>query len=149
METLVGAATEILRRLAASRNIGGILHDNSFVKSEHRKDWIATLHKAQNFFKHAGKDPLGKLDYEPKMLHYFLVEACQLYRQMTHDPHFQLQPMIEAIAYEFWFSRKYPHLLEDAEALRKTLEGTRLQAFEPNDFAVVRLALGIRMPSTE
>jgi len=129
--------------------MGGILHDNSLVNPDSRKDWIDTLREAQNFFKHAGKDPLAKLDYEPKMLHYLLVEACQLYRHMTNDPNFKIQPMIEAIAYEFWFSRKYPHLLENPEALRKTLEGTRLQVFDPNDFGVVRLALGIRMPPAE
>lgn len=144
VETLVAAASGVLRGLADQRGLRGILHDNALVKPEHKKDWIRTLHEAQNFFKHADKDPAVTFDYQPQMLHYLLMEACQLYRQLASDDHLKHRLLKEGVMYEIWFSFKYPHLLLDPDAPRKLTEGRGLQAFDPDDFEVVRMTLGIK-----
>ena len=143
VETLVGAASGVLRDLAQQRGLGGILHDNPLIKPEHKKEWIRFFHEAQNFFKHADKDAGATYDYEPQGLHYLLREACQLYRQLASGDHLKHHQLKEAVMYEIWFSFKYPHLLLDPDAPRKLAKDKKLQAFDPNDFEVVRIALGI------
>jgi hypothetical protein len=149
IETLVGAASGVLRDLAKQRGFGSILHDNVLVNPEHKSEWIELFHKPQNFAKHADRDPQGICDYQPRVLHYLLLETCQLYRQLASDDHLEHRQIKEALMYEIWFSLKYPHLLCDPDAPRKIVNSTMLQEFNPDDFEVVRKALGIECLMTQ
>lgn len=143
IETLVGAASGVLRGLADQRGLGGILHDNVHIKPEQKKNWIRLLHEAQNFFKHADEDPGATYDYEPQGLHHLLLEACQLYVQLVSSDHSKELQIKEIVMYQIWFSCKYPHLLLDPDAIQKLAKGTRLQEFNPDDIEVFRKAFGI------
>jgi hypothetical protein len=141
VETLVSAASGVLRGLAAHHGLKSILHDNPAVKPEHMKKWVALLHESANFFKHADRDPTGTFDYEPQMLHYLLLEACQVHRELM--THLALQYSKESVAYQLWFSFKYPHLLRDPVAFRTLIQGKKLDRFNPDDFQIMRMMIGI------
>lgn len=144
VETLVAAASGVLRGLAEDRGLRSMLHDSDIVKPEFKKDWIGLLHDAQNFFKHSDKDPAATLDYKPEMLHFLTIEACHLYRYLASDMHLKHRQLKEAIAYEIWFSAKYPHLLIDPSGFQKYMAGFGLHDCDPDDFQVFRIALGIK-----
>jgi hypothetical protein len=62
-------------------------------------------------------------------------------------PYQQISPPVFEIpcpARAYSFSFKYPHLLLDPDAPRKLAKSTRLRAFNPDDFEVFRMALGIQ-----
>lgn len=103
IETLVGAASGVLRGLASRHGLQAFIHDTDWIKPEYKSKWIATLHKAQNFFKHADQDPDRTLEYESEALHFLLAETCYLYRHLASEKYLKHRQCIEAIAYELWF----------------------------------------------
>jgi hypothetical protein len=146
VETLVGAASGVLRGLAKHCGLQSALHDTDLIKPEYRREWIKILHEYQNFFKHADEDPTATINYEPRALHYLLLEACHLYRHLASDVHLKHRQLKEALAFEVWFAMKYPHLLIDPRALEKLgdMVGFQLERFDPDDFEIMRTALGIK-----
>lgn len=104
------------------------------------------LHEFQNFFKHADNDPTATIAYEARALHYLTLEACHLYRHLAADTHLNHRQLKEALVFEVWFATKYPHLLSDPSGFRDLKDGFRLESFDPDDFEIIRIALGIKCP---
>lgn len=144
IEILVGAASGVLRGLALRYGVQAFIHDTDWVKPEYKSEWVATLHKAQNFFKHADRDPDRTLEYESKVLHFLLAETCYLYRHLASEKYLKHRQRIEAIAYELWFALAYPHLLKDPEAFKEFLQLLNFSNVDSNDFEAFRLALNIK-----
>src|ERR1700678_497488 len=58
VHTLAAAAYQITHDIKVRRGIQhDLLYDSAIVKDEYRSLWINTMKKAQNFFKHADRDP--------------------------------------------------------------------------------------------
>jgi hypothetical protein len=82
IHTLVAAAHQILDDLAKPKGIESIRRI-SIIRSEKKKFWIDILNEAQNFFKHADKDPEATLDFNPELQLFFIIDAIQLYATLS------------------------------------------------------------------
>ena len=58
------------------------LHD---IKPEHRDELRKAFRKAQNFFKHAKKDPDAILKFNPESTEFFLFDAGEKYRELSGE----------------------------------------------------------------
>jgi hypothetical protein len=137
IETLVGAASGVLRGIAKQRGVQAFLHDSDLIKPEYKGFWIKTLHKPQNFFKHSDKDADEVLEYEPKGVQFILLEACSLYRHLASDKHLGHQQCKEALLYELWFALAHPDLIMDLEEYERFLKLFGLMGIkdiDPDDF---------------
>ena|ERR1700733_9840765 len=66
VHTVAAAAYQIVHDVKVRRGIDhGLLYDSKMVKDEYRGQWINAMKKAQNFFKHADRDPEGILEFSP------------------------------------------------------------------------------------
>jgi hypothetical protein len=68
VHTLAAAAYQIIHDIKIHRKIDrDLLYDARLVRDEYRGEWIAAMKRAQNFFKHADRDPEpeGTVDLHP------------------------------------------------------------------------------------
>ena len=133
IHTLVAAAHKVLDDLGKHKGIESI-RSTSIIREEKRKYWKGQLSAAENYFKHADRDPEAAFKFRPSLTCFFLFDAIHLYHELTHS----LFP--EAIIYFAWFALKYPNIL--TEGAVKTFLSTHVgHNFDPDDFAPVRMAL--------
>lgn len=70
-----------------------------------RGDMKKILNEAQNFLKHADKDPEGVLEYNLDILEYYIFFACNSYHQFTGEMKGKIW------GFMLWFSMVHPNLL--------------------------------------
>jgi hypothetical protein len=104
------------------------------VRKDKRAEWERIANQAQNFFKHADRDPLGKFDFEPEITQFFLFDAVSLYAQMTN------QPFLEGTVCLSWFTVKYDHFLV-AGAFKDYISTIKQRGLDPDDFNFIQLFL--------
>lgn len=134
IHTLVAAAYQILYDLSKGRGVIGVVKGNPNVRKDKRAEWERIVNQAQNFFKHADRDPLGKFDFEPEITQFFLFDAVSLYVQMTN------QPFLEGTVYLSWFTVKYDHLLVTG-TFKDYIIATKQSGLDPDDFNFIKLFL--------
>ncbi|MFA4981349.1 MAG: hypothetical protein WC592_02630 [Candidatus Omnitrophota bacterium] len=140
IETLIGAVIGILRPIGKKYGIQAPSHDSDKIKPEYKKLWIDTLHKAQNFFKHADNDSDDILSYENDILPFCIVEACHLFRYVASDKCLKYRQSQPALLFEIWFWLKYPHLLKDLAETEKFLQAVGMpKSFSVDDFEVLKM----------
>ena len=76
------------------------------IREEKRQWFNRKLSEAENYFKHADKDPDASFEFCPELTRFFLFDAIQLYYGLTQCL------FHEALLYRIWFSLKYPDTLE-------------------------------------
>ena len=72
------------------------------LKPEYKKEWAAIMNKAQNFFKHADKDPDEVLELGPFETELLLFDACVMHVNLTG------QRVPALMIYMYWFTVMYP-----------------------------------------
>ena len=149
IETLVGAASGVLRGLAKRHGVQAILHENDLINPERKSEWITTLHKEQNYFKHADNDSDQVLEYNPVGFTYLLLEACHLYSHLASDKFLKHHQCYECIVYQTWFSLAHPHLLKDPKEWHAFI-GHHLEGIEASDLDFFKklIVLNDTKPST-
>ena len=109
IHTLTGAARGLLRDLARAggrdTELEGLLIEG--VRPEHRKEVRGILVEAQNFFKHADRDAMETLDFNPATTEYLLWDCCQTYERLTG----QKLPLLGLM--KVWFALSHRDLLSD------------------------------------
>jgi hypothetical protein len=107
IHTLTCAAREVLGALATLRGIDGPVDAAIMarVRSDKVKEVSRLLREAQNFVKHADRDPEKALTFYPEATVYLLLDACILHSLLTgyHLP--------ETHGFIFWFNTWKPDLL--------------------------------------
>ena len=107
IHTLAAAAHEVLTQISRKSESGvPMLYDfvRSHVKEEHRKDFTNTVHKAQNFFKHADRDHNEVLkDYNPGQAEVLLIDSCFAYKRIAKE-----MPPLLALFY-VWARATFAH----------------------------------------
>ena len=87
VHTLSSAARNVLLDLCAHRGITGeVFRDfliSTYVLQEHKSTVRNLYRRAENFFKHADKDPDGLLYFDPESSDYALFEATEAYTRLT------------------------------------------------------------------
>jgi hypothetical protein len=128
---LAAAAHQILGDLAQQQGMETI-RNSPYLRAGKGKQWITALNYPQNYLKHADRDPDAILEFNTELPHFFIVDAIQLYKQLTRGPLF-----LEGALYLIWFAAKYPELVE--EAAFKPFVPFPIDAwFNPDDFRQMR-----------
>ncbi|MDD5618103.1 MAG: hypothetical protein PHG69_03325, partial [Candidatus Omnitrophica bacterium] len=82
IHTLTAAAYDILFGLGKTAKLIdlGVKDVELYVKKGHEKEYLAIVNKAQNFFKHANRDPKETIEFNPELNPHFLLSAVKLYK---------------------------------------------------------------------
>lgn len=87
--TLTKAVYQILSDINKHRGGEPLLHDLESLKKHcvpgKEKMLFAMFREAENFFKHANKDPEGVVMFLPKDTEFFLWESCVTYTKLTGE----------------------------------------------------------------
>lgn len=130
IRTLAAAARGVLRDLDLAQGGSGDTIDAviGLIRPERQKEIRDRILGAQNFFKHADKDPSEMLEFDIDENALYLFNVCELYRTVTSErvALFRLCTL--------HFELSYPELTTDLEA--KALNETILKNIDPsNKFA--------------
>jgi hypothetical protein len=135
IHTLAAASGEILRDLGRPKGLGSMFKDSSLVKPEKQKEIRDIFSAAQNFFKHADRDPEAVHDFRPEVTPFHIFDAVELYSAVAGT----LFP--EAEVFRIWLLVKYPQFtLGD---LRLAVAKARERGIDPDDLQTVRTALDL------
>lgn len=89
VHTLAAAAREILADLCEHREVEPFFSQErmlkELVKPEFRDMLYKALHKAENFFKHADRDPDKLLAFNPKQSEFIILECVETYVELTKE----------------------------------------------------------------
>ena len=113
IHTLAAAAYNIIHDVSKKRGAAAMLVKGSLIedaRAEVRDKLRVEFNKAENFFKHADRDPDGVHDFWSGLSELFLLDACDQYYRLTGEttPFFHL--------YRSWFIANHPDFF-DAEKL--------------------------------
>lgn len=142
VHTLAAASQDIVRQLGRPRGFKGIYeHADERIRPEKKQEFVAHLRAAQNFFKHARKDPKEKLEFGYEATKFYLFDAALLCAALTG----RLVP--ESSAFLGWFMAKYPDtFIDDGDpniaAAKRLLKGIDLDDFELIVYAIDSLNRG-------
>lgn len=121
LHTLTAAAHELLRNLLRAQGLeASAIKDNPLVRPGKRQDFLRMINEAENFFKHADKDPDAILEFNPQLTHPFLFDAVIMYERATG------RKLKEGVIFATWYMVQYPDVVRDGE-LRALLDKTRLE----------------------
>jgi len=135
IHSLVSAAYQIVWDLAKTRAATSIVKGNARIRPEKQQEWERILNRAQSFLKHADRDSLDTLDFDPEITRFFLFDAIVLYCQLTSSP------FHEGTVYMTWFALKYQDLLLDG-AVKDMFVGSVQRGLNPDDFEFIQTMLG-------
>ncbi len=109
IHTLTVAGHSILRDLSKKQGKESYMKDYmlKFVKPEHRKRCINKWNEAENFLKHADKDPNKLLEFITEQTEFLLWDSCFMYQNITNEH----TPLI--LIYRMWFCTKNPDIFND------------------------------------
>lgn len=59
--------------------------DADFIRPHMRKKFLKILNEAENFFKHADRDPESTHAFDPDSSDFLLIDACEAYMRLTGE----------------------------------------------------------------
>lgn len=107
IHTLASAAHKIITDLNKHRGGSPTLNEKMLstrVKPGCEKEAYRLLHNAENFFKHADKDPEGTIKFNPDASEVILWESCIKYTELTGEQTPTMQTM------NGWFLLSHPEV---------------------------------------
>ena len=119
IHTLTAAAYNVIRDINKRR--GGksmFVKRVDIVKPQHIKEFQRKLNEAENFFKHADRDPDGTLKFKPDITEYLILDACFKYYELTGETIPACDHFVR------WFMLNHPNLFvltPEEEKLHKLL----------------------------
>lgn len=132
VHTLAAAAYNITHDIKRHRGIAhDLLYDAALIKDEYRKQWISTMKKHQNFFKHADNDPdpEGTIDLHTLGNLLFIMVGVAGLQLLGVKPSFQANALV------LWLTLHEPKTIK-ADYLRRFNESA--QRFGVNDLEDAR-----------
>ena len=100
--TLTAAAYTILIDISEGQLPFETFWDNSYIKPEKKKEFQGILADAENFFKHAVRDPERILSFDSFQTEVLLFDAARIYMNLAGEN----PPGI--YLYHMWYMMKYP-----------------------------------------
>jgi hypothetical protein len=136
IHTLTAAAYEVLRDVCRPRGIFSHTKDSPYIRPEKRKEAMSIFNKAQNFFKHAQKDPDAIFDFKAEATSFLIIDAIELYSRLTGSL------FAAANVFRMWFALKYPDLIMGP--FHALVIEARKQEIDPEDFELMSKLLEIK-----
>lgn len=127
VHTLTCAALQVLADLGRNKGADSFLKGAALVREEKKKEWFSLMSRAQNFFKHADKDPEDTLEFHPAATPFFIHDAVMLEKKVTGAS----SPA--CLAFNAWFCLSYPDLMLDGPEKQSYLNLLNGGA-DPRDF---------------
>lgn len=110
IHTLIRASHTILDNICANKKLerGIVQQGVTWIKPGLEKKYWVKINEAQNFFKHADKDPNpdSKVNFNPELSTYYILDAISLYRRIAGDQDIPC----EMISFQLWFRINNPDL---------------------------------------
>jgi hypothetical protein len=137
VHTVAAAAEGILDDVAASRRLFRLF---DFIRPERQKEFREAVRRAQNFFKHADRNPNDSLDFSTEQTHHVIFNAVLLTGLLG------IQHSFERGVFAGWYFVEYPDVLH-WDAVPNELRQFRRMAEEfdpldPTGMRWVRMLLG-------
>jgi len=107
VHTLTAASHQILMDLGKLEGIFSVIKGNPFIKKGMEKEYFTIINEAENFFKHAKKDPKELLEFNPDQTTYLLIDAVEMYIQLTSE-----MPEDMSI-FRVWFLLNHPKIVSE------------------------------------
>jgi hypothetical protein len=127
IHTLCAAAYNIVRDVNEKRRGELMLKDLwQFLDAEDAKVFKQHINRAENFFKHADKDPEASCTLDPEWTEAILLDASRKYIQLTGE-----QPPY-LLVFMIWFVLRHPHVFGEVPEVVRVLEGIDSKAV-PDD----------------
>jgi hypothetical protein len=109
VHTLAAASLQVLVDLGVKSGMESMVKNPKLIRPEKRKYVADKFSEAQNFFKHADRDPDEILDFFPEATPFYIVDAVVLYEHVSGSSTHACK------AFHVWFSLNYPDVLIDGE----------------------------------
>ena len=121
IHTLTAAAYNVLRGINKNRGNDPVLVKEwllkYLIKPEKQKEFKKLMNEAENFFKHADRDPEETYTFRPRQTEILLWEAVGIYQRLTGE----ITPLIHL--YRGWFMMHNLHIFDGMpEADKKKLQ---------------------------
>lgn len=108
IHTLTAAAYNVLRDIGRARKTSPMLIKEqalAWVQPEHVSSIRKKINEAENFFKHADKDPEGEIEFSPEQTELLLFDACTQYRTLVGES----LPLL--MLFSTWFIIHHPDII--------------------------------------
>ena len=123
IHTLAAAAHQVLRDIGRHDNIKSFLKDSGLIRKEYEKEYLTIISEAENFFKHADKDPHKLLKFNPQQTESLLFDAVEMYMQITKE-----MPEDMSI-YRVWFLANHPEIVNPETKKKIEKKGLSIKHF--------------------
>lgn len=107
IHTLTAAAHQLLMDIANLEGIKSFMKDTELIRKGKEKEYLNIVNEAENFFKHADKNPRGLLKFNPEQTEFLILDAVEMYMQLAAEA-----PEDMSI-FRVWFFIKYPNIISD------------------------------------
>jgi hypothetical protein len=105
IHTLTAAAHQLLMDIGCPENIKSFVKESTLIKKEYLKEYTKMINEAENFFKHADRDPSALLKFNPEQTEFLLLDALKMYLQLTEEIPEDMWIFVG------WFLIKYPDVV--------------------------------------
>ncbi len=141
IHTLACAAHDILTTLNKKYRGHPMIVSDIIIKKEYKKEFMQTIRKPQNFFKHADKDSEKTIDFRPEVTQYFIFDACCKYEEITGEiiPNFGI--------FRGWFIGHYIDIFQYSEKEKQSLLDT-INMYKEDRLSYYSAMLGISVHLT-
>ena len=106
IHTIAEAAAQILYDTRSQYGAESKIRDSDIIKPEYKKEWMISLAKSKNFFKHADRDPSEVHEFKEEFNHFSILDAVNMYLTAKR----QWTP--ETITFVQWYAVTYPALVK-------------------------------------
>ena len=120
IHTLSAAAYEILFDISKRRGAEPMFIKDKFIdllRPESQRKFAQKVNEAENFFKHADRDPEATLDFNPGSSEYLMWDACWQYSKLTGEE----PPLFTT--HRVWFMANNPDFFNPPEEFEEVLHG--------------------------
>jgi hypothetical protein len=129
VHTLTCAALQVFSDIGKTKGLDSIIKNPPYVREDKKKEWFAQIHRAQNFFKHADKDPEETLEFHAAATPFFICGAIELQQQLFEGVD------SATITFISWFRLAYPDLLIEGPEKDAYLKIHNKHGIDPDNFS--------------
>jgi len=122
IHTLAEAAAQVLYDIKDEFGAKSLTRDSVHIRPEFKKEWLASLFRSRNFFKHAERNPKALHEFKEEFNHFSIMDAVNMYltAKRSWTP--------ESIVFLQWFCTKYPKAIREGAEIADLLNRYRARA---------------------
>lgn len=135
VHTLTEAAGQILRDIGKPKNVVGLARRPSAPIPVPKPEWFTALAAARNFFKHADKDPLATLTFNPALNETSILDAISVYERLTESRTDEMD------IYVRWYVIKHPSDFAATSKTRAEADRAIAEGIDPRNLAFFKSAI--------